>query len=467
MQNRLARIAAAFLCLISVVATTRAAVVVWSNSAPTPTLTVQAPDFACLTEKHVVSGPLEILTGRKGENNGDVSSNLEGKIIMVNASQASPRRVNGTSILPLLLMKDHGAVGILVVNAVTKVAGIGETLLPSWDLCYKLAPVMLFEITADDAAKLQELAQQNNSVFIEATPGDVNEWRQYRNGWYSYTFRFFFGILSGITAILALYKLIAYVVAYGCQLSVPQFCLFIAFVANLFRTIYHSLDPIFFGKVFPGTIAHLLVSISAPMNIITTMLLALYWKEILSSGKIKVVLFVSRMKIPFAIICVVAFGVEIASSVMRGVTVGGFGFMAVITGIIYIVIVSLMTIFFAIYGAKVLIQLHNSDAKSHVAGSESRRRKVARNATVMVLFSSAMNVVWVVGMILIVIPRVFYTPLGFHIVWVVVWLGVIGSQLSQILAFKTPSSKSHSSGTGTNSHTRPTASGGVHATDSL
>jgi hypothetical protein len=70
------------------------------------------------------------------------------------------------------------------------------------------------------------------------------------------------------------------------------------------------------------------------------MLLALYWKEILSSGKIKVVLFVSRMKIPFAIICVLAFGVEIASSVLRGVTVGGFGFMAVITGIIYIVIIS-------------------------------------------------------------------------------------------------------------------------------
>jgi hypothetical protein len=62
----------------------------------------------------------------------------------------------------------------------------------------------------------------------------VNEWREYRNGWFSYTFRFFFGILSGITAILALYKLIAYIAAYGYQLSVPQFCLFIAVVANVY-----------------------------------------------------------------------------------------------------------------------------------------------------------------------------------------------------------------------------------------
>jgi hypothetical protein len=144
-----------------------------------------------------------------------------------------------------------------------------------------------------------------------------------------------------------------------------------------------------------------------------------------------------------------------------------------------------MTIFFAIYGGKVLLQLHLSDAKAHSAGSESRRRKVARNATFMVLLSSAMNLIWIIGMILIVIPRVFYTPLGFHgtltsmrryesetdsfyaVVWVVVWIGVIGSQLSQILAFKTPSRKGHSSGTGTNSNTRHTASGGAQGTDSL
>jgi hypothetical protein len=34
-----------------------------------------------------------------------------------------------------------------------------------------MAPVMVFEITSEDAAKLQELALLNNSVFIEASPG--------------------------------------------------------------------------------------------------------------------------------------------------------------------------------------------------------------------------------------------------------------------------------------------------------
>lgn len=69
------------------------------------------------------------------------------------------------------------------------------------------------------------------------------------------------------------------------------------------------------------------------------MLLALYWKEILGSGKVQVVRFVSRLKVPFIAICIIAPAVEIASAVLRAITVGGFGFMALIAGIMYIVII--------------------------------------------------------------------------------------------------------------------------------
>jgi hypothetical protein len=56
MQNQLLRLVAAFLCIISLVATTRAAVAAWTPNTQVPTLTVQAPEFACLTSKRNVSG---------------------------------------------------------------------------------------------------------------------------------------------------------------------------------------------------------------------------------------------------------------------------------------------------------------------------------------------------------------------------------------------------------------------------
>jgi hypothetical protein len=81
-------------------------------------------------------------------------------------------------------------------------------------------------------------------------------------------------LLTGSTAVIALYKLAVYVKILGPALTVPQLALVVLFVGSLFRCIYVSVDPIYMGYTdMLGRQAHMLVTIHLPIFCITTMLL--------------------------------------------------------------------------------------------------------------------------------------------------------------------------------------------------
>jgi hypothetical protein len=147
-------------------------------------------------------------------------------------------------------------------------------------------------------------------------------------------------LASAATGSFSLFKLIAYVRHYGPQVSVAQFCLLLTFIVALFRTCYHAIDPIYMGWYFPAAAAHFTVTISIPVNIIVTLLVSFYWMELISSTKLQVANFLSKMKIPFAILCIIAVGFEIASSALRASNNTNIGFVTLISAGIYIVIVA-------------------------------------------------------------------------------------------------------------------------------
>lgn len=116
-------------------------------------------------------------------------------------------------------------------------------------------------------------------IRVKIQIGEVNKWMDLRNSGFMVFWRFFMSLLSGATATVALYKIIVFVKVQGVRLSVPQLTLLALFVGSTFRCAYTAVDPIYMN--YAGTLGfqgHMMASIHFPINVITTLLLALYWK---------------------------------------------------------------------------------------------------------------------------------------------------------------------------------------------
>jgi hypothetical protein len=83
------------------------------------------------------------------------------------------------------------------------------------------------------------------------------------------------------------------------------------------RLIYVSTDPIYTGRFYVGYESHMMVTITYPIDVITTLLIALYWGEILQRKQARVSAFLKNLKIPFWIASVVLVGLELTVSALR------------------------------------------------------------------------------------------------------------------------------------------------------
>jgi hypothetical protein len=250
-----------------------------------------------------------------------------------------------------------------------------------------------------------------NRIF-DLYSADANPWREFRRS-VAVPWRVVFTILSATVSVIALAHLIAYVKIYGPLVSVPQVCLAIATVANIFRTIYNALDPVYLGVAFTGPGAHMTSTISIPANIIMTLLIAFYWAELLDSSKVKVTAFLSKMKIPFILISIVVTVFEIASSGARAALLPNVDFIATITVILYLIITVAMTIFFIITGTRVLLYIRSSSAMVSLREKDkAASTRLIKKAAILMVTACVFNIVWVIGLLFAAAPSIFWTPQG-------------------------------------------------------
>lgn len=137
-----------------------------------------------------------------------------------------------------------------------------------------------------DANELFKMLRDFGNVTVRIGTTDYNEWESYRRAW-GPAWRVCFSLASGFVSAIALAKLIAYVRAFGVQLSVPQLSLLMIYLVTMFRTIYHAIDPIFFQTSWNYLVSLSLLTISFPFELlnvrcsrihsVTTVLLTLFF----------------------------------------------------------------------------------------------------------------------------------------------------------------------------------------------
>lgn len=158
-------------------------------------------------------------------------------------------------------------------------------------------------------------------------------------------------------------------------------------LANFMRFWWACVNP-FYVNEFAFTWTTICTSTHFALSIICTLLLALKWRELLHSTKLKVVLFLSTFRWPFLIVATIVLLVELISSTLRGLwfsiqklSLASWSFLIIICWVVVILLY--------ISGIQILRQIHNA---------VGRRRNVLQlsQTTIFILASGVFLLLWAV-----------------------------------------------------------------------
>jgi hypothetical protein len=371
-------------------------------------------------------------------------------------------------------LKRNGAKAAIIIPTSSPYGGGSEHLVDSWEKCRSLFPFLVVEVGISDGGKLVNIvtSQGNGNLTVTVEPGDFNMWRYIRRGWFLVVFSIVSSLTGLVITSLALAKLIAYIRIFGFELSIAQTSLAIHAVVNMYRLIYSAVDPLYAGRYLDGFAAHSLPTLTWPFPIITTLLISLYLRELLSKmtmkGNVRIANFLTNMRIPFIIISIVLLGLEVATSALRATRASTLNVLTFIVAAAYFICASSMAVFFIVTGSRVVGQqlraaaLRNGSTSDAVKG-KPRKSKVrwSFKAVKYILVAAGFLLLFCLSLIglaitvrcslTISVPAkimshsecplqpLFYHPIGHYTVWTMVWVSLYGISFAQIAAFKTPS----------------------------
>eukprot|EP01122_Echinamoeba_exundans_P009576 TRINITY_DN3421_c0_g1_i1.p1 TRINITY_DN3421_c0_g1~~TRINITY_DN3421_c0_g1_i1.p1 ORF type:complete len:472 (-),score=44.29 TRINITY_DN3421_c0_g1_i1:43-1458(-) len=401
-------------------------------------VTVPTPNFACVGEPIPLYGIKMHWWEQIDVTNQTHIESLRGAAVLIwsNYTQSSRLGISlGSAKWAFEWFKIHGVIAVLVQNTQSNQPGGNEVLVDQWSWCHELYPMQVVETGLADARMMNNLSRVYGDAIVIDLPGnEVSPWRVVRHSPVMIAFQVWFVVIAAPTAITSLVKLISYVVQRGFRLSLASAILTIEFTISLWRLIYFALDPVYLGRAFPGPVAHGLSTITFPFSVISTLLVAMYYHEVLTTSKLKVAENIQKLRIPFFILTILILILEIVSSSLRASRVGTLYYLVYTTSAYYAAATFALGVYFAIIGARVLIYFNKSAAKLNVQTS-SRRRSTTKRVTMYILGASVCCVIVTLGFILIALP-LFWTPVGHYIGWFVVYTGVMSGSLIQVLSIK-------------------------------
>jgi hypothetical protein len=175
----------------------------------------------------------------------------------------------------------------------------------------KLTFLLQFEINRDDATALWDFLrtrerQSNDSCEVFATVNlaiaEPNEWsRVLHHGAVVAFFDVLLPLTSAVELAFAAYKLFCFLKTQGFSASVPVVFLTLHCVASVLRVVFLLVDP--FGKrgIWPFGAWTILISITWPINLINTLLVSLFYRE-LNAGPMRMGIFLDDLQIPYVVV---------------------------------------------------------------------------------------------------------------------------------------------------------------------
>jgi len=335
---------------------------------------------------------------------------------------------------------ESGAKGVIFISA-RRIAGLFIMTHPDQVKDYAGVNFPTFQISKQDGLQLEELICANNgSIQVTIDGNDTNVWEEYlRNIVNILLFNVLLGSFALITMAFAAAKFYQYTVINGLHWSVCQVCLSMEIFANFVRAFYLFIDPVFTRLIFPDILANILLSITFPFMLLTTVLIGLYWQELSRRQSVAILVFIKRMKIPFYIVFCTLLLFDIVSASMRSIVQSIGEQMVFAASSIYLILTILIVIFFLWAGSAILSKLEvPSDSQS----KQNRRLKRLRLVTILIMSSAIFQVVPIVAVAITLSTGLIWEyPELYTTSWFVFYFCIIATSFIQIMAWGTSRKK--------------------------
>lgn len=236
---------------------------------------------------------------------------------------------------------------------------------------------------------------------------------------------------SGFVLIAAAYKLTLMIWVLGPQISIGQCVLSFVILAMLIRFIWNIVDPFGAYSIAAWAWTALGLSLSFPFVIGSTLLIALYWHEMITKTGKKVNIFLKRMLIPFLIFIFLLICFEFGTALSRGLRYYSLPLMYA-NAAVYVVVVIAVFIFFLVSKIR-LSQLFGRVKSSHLR----RRRRLGR-ANIIIAGITFVLIVFVAMLLMIATAKILWKPVAFTTIWLIILYGIDFLALLQVLLIRAP-----------------------------
>lgn len=239
-------------------------------------------------------------------------------------------------------------------------------------------------------------------------------------------------VASGIICVMACWKLTLLIIRDGFQLSIAQVVLWINVIGCLLRMIYGASDPFAAFETTNFLYSQIFLSISYPAAVAGSLLISLYWHEMIKKTGNRVNMFLDRMRIPFIIITAFMFAFELVTATLRG-ALYSFAIMLYLDGAMYVIVSLAVFIFFVVtrYRLQKVFDKINS-------GLGSRRGQRLTLATFQLQAIVVLLMFFMVLLLIIGTTGLLMTPISFPILFFLLYLTLILTSLFQVLLISAP-----------------------------
>lgn len=339
-------------------------------------------------------------------------------------------------------LKDSGVLAVITLLRVSNSLsspGLGSYVIDGVNLRWSTIPFL--ELTNEQFEKIQKYMElsETGETIATVVHDDYNAWIPWFDG--DSAAMLCFTIICGLQHALILTFIIARLLIYwtyvGFSANISQISHIIQFIAVMIRFVFITVDPFGSRHIMSYLQAQMLTTLSFPFIVLSMLLVTLYWHELIHKVDNKVNPFLSRLKIPFFVICALLLAFEITSSYLRG-SLSGMTVMTYITGAIY-VIASLSTVIFYFYTQHQLNKnfkmLNSSKRKAYRKG---KRRTNLDSVNKLVLAGGILMCWWIFLVIVGAATPLLWVPEAFFFLWFFGYLTMGAISAVQILPFSLP-----------------------------
>jgi len=165
--------------------------------------------------------------------------------------------------------------------------------------------------------RLKDTLSANLTLSVTITSVDESAWGEMYQSWLFTLCRVVLTIFAVVCCYFATRRFFLYWYWPQKKAILPLFCLFIEAITNLLRAVYTAVDPFWSQNIMSFQVSRILAFITVPWSLSTSLMIGLFWAQLLTelttinAGRL------SRFKLHFIVLLVLFILLELLSSMVH------------------------------------------------------------------------------------------------------------------------------------------------------